>query len=227
LCRKNDGHLIRVTGPSFDLVSGWARRGIPIKVAFKGIDRHFERYYRRGPRRRPVRIDFCEADVLDAFDEWRRAVDITPVAGGQSPVVSQATNDIVAVRSRQRSLPGHLKRVVLRLTSARAGSLPPSFDAVIDQVAAELDRVRQTHLRGPGRQAVIDRLAVLDRELLQQARAVLDDDARSALSREADGDLAPFRATMSLEAFVRAREGAIDRLVRERYNLPVIAYGLL
>jgi hypothetical protein len=76
LCRKNDGHLIRVTGPSFDLVAGWARQGVPLKVACAGIDRCFERYYRKGPRRRPVKIDFCEADVLDVFDEWRRAVGI-------------------------------------------------------------------------------------------------------------------------------------------------------
>jgi len=73
LCRKNDGHLIRVTGPSFDLVAGWAAQGVPLKVAFKGIDRYFERYYAKGPRRRPVKIDFCEADVLDVFDQWRRA----------------------------------------------------------------------------------------------------------------------------------------------------------
>ena len=68
LCRKNDGHLIRVVGPSFELVSGWAARGVPLKVAYQGIDRYFERYYRKGPRRRPVKVDFCEADVLDVFD---------------------------------------------------------------------------------------------------------------------------------------------------------------
>jgi hypothetical protein len=58
LCKKNDGHLIRVTGPSFELVSSWAAQGIPLKVAYAGIDRYFERYYRKGPRRRPVKIDF-------------------------------------------------------------------------------------------------------------------------------------------------------------------------
>src|SRR4029453_2173819 len=74
LCKKNDGHLIRVVGPSFELVSGWAERGVPLKGALRGTDRSFERYSRPGPRRRPVKIDFCEADVLDVFDEWRRAV---------------------------------------------------------------------------------------------------------------------------------------------------------
>ena len=49
LCQKNEGHLIRVVGPSFDLVSGWAALGVPLKVVFSGIDRYFERYYRKGP----------------------------------------------------------------------------------------------------------------------------------------------------------------------------------
>ena len=31
LCRKNDGHLIHVTGPSFDLVAGWAQQGVPLR----------------------------------------------------------------------------------------------------------------------------------------------------------------------------------------------------
>ena len=50
LCRKNDGHLIRITGPSFDLVTAWGAQGVPLKVAFRGIDRYFERYYAKGPR---------------------------------------------------------------------------------------------------------------------------------------------------------------------------------
>ena len=79
LCQKNDGHLIRITGPAFERIEGWAQQGIPLKVAEAGIDRYFERYYRKGARRRPVQIVFCEADVLDAFDDWRRAVGL--VAG--------------------------------------------------------------------------------------------------------------------------------------------------
>ncbi len=77
LCQKNDGHLIRITGPAFERVQGWAQQGIPLKVAEAGIDRYFERYYRKGARRRPVQIVFCEADVLDAFDDWRRAVGLS------------------------------------------------------------------------------------------------------------------------------------------------------
>jgi hypothetical protein len=226
LCRKNDGHLIRVVGPSFDLVSGWAAQGVPLKVACSGIDRYFERYYRKGPRRRPVRIDFCEADVLDVFDEWRRAVGVT-----QSSVISDQSSAVnrQSLGGRRQSLPEHLERVVLRLTSARArGSLGAGFDALIDRVSVELDAARATAvgLRGRARQTLIDRLSSLDRELLQQARSALDDAATASLARDADEELAGFRSGMTAEAYGRAREAAMDRLVRERFVLPTIAYEL-
>ena len=76
LCRKNDGHLIRIVGPSFTRVCSWAEQGIPLKIACQGIDAYFVRYYAKGVRRRPVQIDFCENDILDAFEAWRRAVGV-------------------------------------------------------------------------------------------------------------------------------------------------------
>jgi hypothetical protein len=97
LCRKNDGHLIRLVGPSFERVLGWAAQGIPFKIACQGIDRYFVRYYAKGPKRRPVQIDFCEADVLDAFDDWRRSVGVR--LPGAEPTEQEAA------RKQRRSLP--------------------------------------------------------------------------------------------------------------------------
>jgi hypothetical protein len=232
LCQKNDGHLIRVVGPSFDLVSAWAAQGVPLKVAFKGIDQYFERYYRKGPRRRPVKIDFCDADVQDVFDEWRRATGVvmqSSVAGHQSSVGRhQLLGSRQSSVSSRQSLPAHLERVVLRLTSARAGgSLGASFDELIDRVAGELDaaRAKAGGLRGAARQALVDRLAALDAELLQHARATLDEAAQASLAREAGEELAAFRTGMTTDAFARAREAAIDRLVRERWGLPTVAFS--
>ena len=217
LCRKNDGHLIRITGPSFDLVTAWGAQGVPLKVAFRGIDRYFERYYAKGPRRRPVRIDFCEADVLDVFDEWRRATGLT--AAGEN----RSADGEGPAGHRGPSLPVHMERVLRRLTSARAtGTLDAGFDHLLDRVARELDAARG--VRGARRQALVERLAALDRELLDAARAGLDDASRAALAHEADEELAGFRSAMSPEAFARAREAAIDRLVRERAGLPTIAF---
>ncbi len=76
LCRKNDGHLIRIVGPAFELVCGWAAAGVPQSVVERAIDRTYARYHAKRRRRRPLRIEYCEADVLDLFDEWRRAVGV-------------------------------------------------------------------------------------------------------------------------------------------------------
>ena len=213
LCRKNDGHLIRIVGPAFEQVCGWAERGIPLTLAMRGIDRYFERYYSKGPKRRPVRIEFCEADVLDVFDEWRRAVGLSATEPEASP---------------GGSLPAHLQRVVLRLTAARAnGSLGDEFDALIDRVARELDaaRAESRGIRGDARQALLDRLIALDGELLREARALLDATALSATLREADDELSSFRDRMSPDAYERARDAAVDRLIRNRLALPTIAFA--
>jgi len=219
LCQKNDGHLIRVVGPSFDLVSCWAADGVPLKVAFRGIDRYFERYYKKGPRRRPVRVDFCDADVLDVFDEWRRAVGLTEGAG-----IVQAE---AAPERRNGSLPLHLERVVLRLSNARAkGMVGIEVEGLIDRVSSELDVARATAggIRGEARRALLDRLTTLDAELLNLGRAALDDGQREMCERDADEELAGFRDRMTAEVYDRARGALVDRLVRERLGLPVVSF---
>jgi hypothetical protein len=224
LCQKNDGHLIRVVGPSFDLVSRWAADGVPLKVAFRGIDRYFERYYRKGPRRRPVRVDFCEADVLDVFDEWRRAVGLTAEAAVAPSSPGQAE---AGPERRNGSLPLHLERVLLRLSNARAkGLVGVEADNLIVRVSSQLDMARAVAggMRGEARRALLDRLTALDAELMNMARAALDDVQRQTFERDADEELSGFRDRMTADAYRRARVALVDRLVRERLGLPVVSF---
>jgi hypothetical protein len=212
-----------VVGPSFDLVSRWEAEGIPLKIACQGIDRYFERYYRKGPRRRPVRIDFCDADVRDVFDDWRRAVGLSarPGEGG-------GAGEPGLPGPRHASLPAHLERVSLRLTTARAtGVLGAEADPVIDRIAEELDAARAAAngVRGAARRETIARLTTLDEELLQLARASIGENARAAVVHEAEEELSGFRDLMPDAAYRRARDAAIDRLIRERLGLPILTYG--
>jgi hypothetical protein len=66
------------------------------------------------------------------------------------------------------------------------------------------------------------RLAALDAELMVMVRGALDNDLRQQLERDASDELRPFRERMTDAAYARAREAAIDRLVRERFKLPTL-----
>jgi hypothetical protein len=209
-----------VVGPAFDLVSKWAADGVPLKVAYRGIDRYVGRYYRQGPRRRPVRIEFCEADVRDVFDEWRRAIGL-PANGAQATHSSGPGAGRGAARTR--SLRAHLERALLRLTSARATLvLPAESAALLDRISQALDAALAAagRLRGEARRAVVQQLEELDAQLVAAARISLGEAECQALVGEANEELAAFRDRMSADAYGRARDAAVDRLARERLGLP-------
>jgi hypothetical protein len=191
-------------------------------VAQRGIDRYFERYYAKGPRRRPVRIEFCEADVLDAFDQWRRAVGVTSLVEDRSDGEAEADGGSEPVR--HESLSAHLERSVARLTALRAGG-DRLLDRVVDPIVQELDAARAgaKGLRGRARTELLQRLAELDAQLMTAARARLTEADREALQRQAEAELAPFRARMPRAAFDQSVAACMDRLLRDRSRLPTLS----
>lgn len=221
LCRKNDGHLIRITGPAFETVQSWAQQGIPLKVAEAGIDRYFERYYRKGPRRRPVQIMFCEADVLDVFDDWRRAIGLSRVTADaeDGPEVEEP---VAAARPR-RSLASQIAAALARLTVLRGSDKAgPVLGEALDRAVRSLDALRTDALRARGdvRDRVLEQIASIDDALVSAAVESLTPTARASLQEEADVELAPFRARMTADAYAQSRRAAIRRLVRQHFGLP-------
>jgi hypothetical protein len=220
LCQKNEGHLIRIVGPAFEKVCGWAERGVPLKIAFRGIDRYCERYYAKPGRRRPVRIEFCEADILEAFDEWRRAVGV--VAAGPGP-----DTDVAAATGRTPSLSAHIERAMARLRSlGSSGTRSPEFLARVGAAARELEAMAPAArgARGKSRERMVEQLAALDLDLLTAALSDLDPKRAAGLKEEADTELAPFGARMPPDARERAYAAAFHRLVREALGVPTLTY---
>lgn len=217
LCRKNEGHLIRIVGPAFERVCGWAQRGVPLKIAFRGIDRYCERYYAKSGRRRPVRIEFCEADILDAFDEWRRAVGVVAVDDGTDARVDAA---------RKPSLAAHIERAIARLKSLPMVRRSARFVSSAESAARELEQLstEARQARGERRARIVDRLAFLDLELLTTAVDEIDPTQAARLKEEAESELAPFGSRMAPAERDRALGAAFHRLVREALGMPVLTY---
>jgi hypothetical protein len=215
LCQKNAGHLIRIVGPAFELVCSWEQRGVPLKVAFRGIDRYCERDKAKAGRRRPIRIEFCEADVLDAFDDWRRAVGVV------------AEQEPAATASRKAALASHIDGAIARLRAfgARAG-LSSGLVARIESAVTEMESLAaDSHgARGEKRARIVGRLGELDRELLAVTVEEIQPERAQELKREAATELAPFRSRMAADAHQQALEAAYLRLVRHALGVPTLAY---
>jgi len=222
LCRKNGGHLVRIVGPAFETVRSWASQGVPLKVAFQGIDRSVERAQAKPGRRRPLRIEFCEADVLESFDAWRRAIG----AGASHVSEDGVATEEWGSTGRKGSLASHIERSLSRLLVVKTGRDHPDFDAVITKVISELDTLAETAkgVRGEARAHSIARLAELDAALITAARAGASQDTVAVLRREADAELAGFAGRMPAESLEPARALAFDRLLRDTLNLPVLSY---
>ena len=218
LTRVNGGHLVRVVGPGFALVKQWADEDIPLSVVFRGIEQKAERHA-AGASKRPLRIEFCEADVRAVYDDWRRAIGVTArsVPEGTDTLESDPSS------TKRRSVPKTIDRAIDRL-GRLAGrlELPGEFRDAMSRIIEQLSSLRAelAHTRGAARQVLLEQLGPIERDLLDHARAVVPDDVMRDVVARAEQDLAPYRDRLAPDAWARAVSVTVDRGVREHLELP-------
>jgi len=231
LTRANAGHLVRISGPGFELVRGWADAGVPLSVVCRGIDLKAERH-REGASKRPLRIEFCAGDVQAIFDQWRRAVGIMSVSADadakepQAPEESpESHGEAPDAAPKRRSLTRHLDRAIDRLSRA-AGRMdvPEGLREECTRLLQALATIRETsvRLRGDARTEVEAALGSLDAELSDAARRHAAPEWMASVRAEAAADLAPFRSRLPPEAWDRSMNVTVDRLLRDRLGLPAL-----
>jgi hypothetical protein len=137
----------------------------------------------------------------------------------------QGTAGTESPAARKPALAAHLDRVVARLVGTRVRR-SPVFEQHVEDLLAEIDRLsgQAKRSRGDARAAILDRLAELDRGLMEAAIAELDRDAVVTARREAEAELAAFGARMTPEMRAQAVEAAFERLVRDTLGLPQVRY---
>jgi hypothetical protein len=220
LGRVNEGNLIRVFGPAFELVRRWHQAAVPLSIVYRGIENKAERH-RSGRSKRPLRLEFCESDVAALFDDWRRAVGLS---GARIPTAAEGAAMSDPPERRPASLAKQIDRAVDRLAKV-AGRLELPEDAreLAARVIDELSHIREAsrRTRGDARQALVDRAADADREISVIAKL-----AGAAWVRDAEQDalaeLAPFRARLGAEDWQKSVEASVDRLLRDRIGLPTV-----
>ena len=210
LTRINGGHLVRVVGPGFALVQQWADEGVPLSVVFKGIEQKAERH-KQGASKRPLRIEFCEADVREVFEAWRRATGMSPADPGDAPRRRPASKAIDRAIERLGRLAGRLE-------------FPEEFRDAISHAIERLSAVREglAHSRGSARDPWLAQLEPIDQDLMTQARRVVDRAVVRGLTEQAEREMAPYRDRLAPEAWQRAVMVTVDRGLRAHFGLPTL-----
>jgi hypothetical protein len=226
LSRVNAGEIIRIAGAGFELVRGWALEGIPLSVVCHAISAKAERH-RKGHATRPLRIEFCAADVRAVYGQWRRAVGLTgrAAAGGDPVAEADDGERTPAEVGRRVSLSRHLQRALDRLGAAVSRAdlhrgVRDAIEVALADVAALADQARGT--RGAAREALISALADVDRRMLANVRAAVGPAELDRLAGEAARDLAVYRGRVADDVWHRSVDLGVSRQLRDELGLPVL-----
>jgi hypothetical protein len=115
----------------------------------------------------------------------------------------------------------HIDRVRERLKLVSASDSPTSLYEAIARIAQELSTLEVSEHQ----QEIFDRLRQLDVELVLEARAVTGEAELQRMRVDADQEFADFRESLGGERYETALDQAVDRLVREHFRLPTIAFA--
>ncbi len=217
LTKVNGGHLVRVVGPAFELVRGWAHDGVPLSVVFRGIERKAERRA-AADAGRPLRLEFCEGDVTAIFNGWRRAVGLNRD--------TEVTEESEATETRRKpSLSKHVERALDRLSRAMGrDDWPDRLRADADRILMALAGIRESArtARGAVRDELAEQLRALDADIASAASAAAPPALVAELRGEAEQELAPFRDRLEGDAWRHSIAITVDRLLRDRLGLPAL-----
>jgi hypothetical protein len=192
---------------------------------FRGIEQKAERH-KAGAARRPLRIEFCEADVREVYEAWRRAIGVGATSAHDAGGASEEPQADRGSGSARRVTTRDLDRAVDRLMST-AGRLElpdvlrDEVNRVLEQVLIIRDAVKGS--RGAAREGHLASLPDLDRSVMAAAHQAMTPDALTPIRQDAERDLEPFRGRLSTEAWDQAIAVTIDRGVRGHFGLPELA----
>ena len=213
LCRKNGGHLVRIVGPAFEQVCGWAERGVPLTVACRGIDRYCERLQAQGS---------ATASGADRVLRGRHPRPLRRLAPRRRRRAGTGGDASRRRPPRKPALAAHLERVVARLVGTPGAGGRPVFEQHVEGLLA-----RDRPLVGPGEE-VARRRAHGDSRPAGGARPWADaGGGRRARSRRGRDGAArggsgagAFGSRMAPDVRAQAVEAAFERLVRDSLGLP-------
>jgi hypothetical protein len=177
----------------WQVASRWHQEGVPLELVTRTLEELFARRKERGAKGRISSLRYCVPAVEAAWGDLRELT--APGRRAQAPAFEAAPR-LAALSAAIAALSGH------QALAARVAALSaPASDP----------------------QAIEERLAELDREMLDRAEEGLSAELRAEIAAAVGKTLASLAARLPAEELDKARERLSRQILRRRLGLPVLS----
>jgi len=176
------------------LIESWKEQGIPVEVVLEGIERAFS----RGNAKRKINsLAYCVKAIEEAIEERKN----TRVAKPELPQISEEET-----------------RRYLDDLAGKTAAVGQAFPEFAGKIAAVADAVRSVDVGNF--QEAEQVLGALEERLISILRVAADESVLLEVKREVDGELAPFRSSMTAQQLAMLEQQLSKRKMLERYDVP-------
>lgn len=246
---RRRGKSLLLSPLDWALIEGWKRRGVPLYVALRAIEKSFDSHESK-PRKRSVKsLFYCEEEVAAQFADWLESQrgasivddesDLLPngassveTSGAASHssngdaseriIIEESVDDYASPFSRMAILE-HLSKSRARLAEACAHrACSPQFAETLWRILTRLDELEGDWSVGERPSAERLEAALTDLENLLERQIIADllPEDLSVRQKRAAEQLRPYRARMDADVYEQTRERLMLKELFVERNLP-------
>ena len=222
--RRRSKHL-HLCPLDWAMMEVWKERGIPLHVVLRAIERWFDLYEGRKPKRPVNTLLYCQEEVEAQYAEWlesrvgshedsqkaRDAEDASPFPrDAVLAYLSRSLDELTNVYSQRRSHEDELSEAMSRALTL--------LTEVKDDYATSAQ---------PDARKLEDSLTGIERMLDDAIRSAMPDSQLESAGAEIDAQLKPYKRHMDKAAFQQTRDNLLRKRLREHLGVPRLSLFFL
>ena len=205
---RRRGSILLLSTLDWALIETWREAGIPLEAVLRGIDNAFDKrearaHTAKGRAQKVNGLAWCAQAVMQAAEEIVEAATGAAPVSAREPQESGFETERVAKYLERNAASIEVARLA-DTTATRLRELAVTMRSQTPMALDELDRT----------------LTVLEEQLLRTLQTSATEEQLVTLREQADTQLAPYRAKMSVTQLRQVRDQFLHKKLFEAHNLP-------
>lgn len=208
--QRRRGTILLLSTLDWALIETWRDAGIPLEAVLRGIDTAFDHYDSRPhcTTRRINGLAWCAQAVMTAAEEMQEAS-----VGAPKPQSDDARPGL-----EWKRVAAHLTAAANQLRASRlAGLAAQNASEIADRLSALSVAPSASN---PNLEELERTLTVLEEKLLSALLATASEDELTAIRRESEQEIAPYRRRMLAVQIRQIEQQFLHKRLFEKYDLP-------